>query len=523
MRTGMQHRRNLESRGPRCTKATLEYIVAGLVQPELYLRQSPRKVLDFNQLTLFPTPQGQWSVDLLLYYIVMENCRLCSIRKSVFYLIFLVPFVVYYQSNFFRQVLVIRVPKPTLQSGQALPKLESRHSQVHSQVAYSQVGYLMACTIPQQLESAMDDLHQLADMAESWGMKIGEPTVHRSTFRFPLSEKMYHWKLRNIFNISDLNVNFREDFNIDYDLVVSSQEILADKKLGSDVVFIHLTEREGLSSKDCFKLASSTIAKCFQDTPLKDWTQKLMGNVICLRRSNDIDFKALFHKSPILKRVATENTENGSKFIVVFSNWYGVRFPRIPYFSLDSNFHQRNYRYVHAILHSQEVKSAAKELKGALKPNPTFLGIHIRIERLLQRKASITNCIDKLEFNIKKLKGSHLNSSAVAFTDSKPLGTRTCNGRCAKIEERLGIHRRLKSLGVEVNPVLKSSHTSSLRHESGFVANVEQELLSQADFFILVGFGGFQKGITNRYMRYHNMTEQSAEARFIRICPKEQH
>ena len=85
-----------------------------------------------------------------------------------------------------------------------------------------------------------------------------------------------------------------------------------------------------------------------------------------------------------------------------------------------------------------------------------------------------------------------MNSSAIVFTDYKPLGSRTCYAQCVHTSKQLGIDKRLKSLGVEVNPKLKNSITSSLRSVSGFVSNVEQELLSQADFLILTGFGGFQ-------------------------------
>ena len=449
----------------------------------------------------------------MISVLVMEYHRHC-IRKCIFCLIiqvlFLFLFAAYHKLHSSSKEFLVKT-NPTSKVELTLPGLERE---------CDPVGYMMACAVPEQLESGMYDLYQLADLAESWGMILGEPTIQGSVFQFPLSEK-YHWKLRNVFDMGDLNNNLRKDFKINYDLVVSSEEILADKKLGSDIVFIHWTDLKDLSSEKCFKLASSRVTECFHATPFKDWTQNITRNTICLRRSDKINFKSLLHKHPILKRVALENIKIGSKFTVIFSNWNGIRPKPDIFFFWDPNFHQRNYGYVHAIMHSKEVRKAAKELKGALNLKTTFIGIHIRLEKLIRNKLSLSDlkkCIDMLEFNIKRLKQSHLNSSAIVFTDYKPLGSRTCYAQCVHTSKQLGIDKRLKSLGVEVNPKLKNSITSSLRSVSGFVSNVEQELLSQADFLILTGFGGFQVGITKRFARYHNITELSAEARFIRIC-----
>ena len=402
--------------------------------------------------------------------------------------------------------------KENLYEGTTAPGLKTKHGQ--------DLGYVMTCVFGEQLESGMYDLHQLADLAESWGMKLGEPTVHKSTFQFPLSGK-YHWKLGNVFDMNDLNINFRKHFEIDHDLVVSSKDILADERLGSNVVFIHWTNLKGLSNKDCFKLAFSTIVMCFQATPLQSWPQQLMQNIICLRRSNQINFKALLHEHPILKRIALESTMTESRFIVIFSKWNGIRPKPGTFFYLDPNFHQRRYGKAHAILHSKEVLNMAKKLSQTLKLKQTILGIHIRLERLIRNKLTVFNmnkCIDLLELNINRLKQKHLISSIIAFTDYKSSGSATCYAHCAKTAKRLGIDKRLKSLGVVVNPVLENFSKSSLRLESGFISNVEQEVLSQADFLILVGFGSFQMGITERYERYHNISHLPEERRIIGIC-----
>ena len=449
----------------------------------------------------------------------MNYCRFCSILKFIICIIFLFLFlfllITYYELKFSKDILLVL--KPASNSGETSPERE-----------HVQVGYMMTCAVPEQLESGMYDLYQLADLAESWGMKMVEPTIHGSTFQFPLSEK-YHWKLRNIFDLIDLNLNFRKDFKIDYDLVVSSHEILADKKLGSDAVFIQWVDVEDLSSEKCFELASSTVLKCFKETPMYKgstwelWKWKLLRNTICLRRRDQINFRALIYDNPILRQVAQENKKIGSKFTIFFSQWNGIRPKPDTFFFFDPNFHQRDCVYVHAIMHSKEVRNVAKEFKEDLKLKQTFIGIHIRIEKLLSHKYSVSDvnkCIDELEFNIKMLMRSHLNSSFIAFTDYKPLGSHACDAHCIDTSKELAIDERLRSLGVLVNPMLKNSKKSSLRRVSGFVANVEQELLSQADFLILTGFGGFQVGITKRYMRYHSVVQQIAEARFIRICQK---
>ncbi len=69
-------------------------------------------------------------------------------------------------------------------------------------------GYLGVGVFGEQIESAMYDLYQLADLAESWKMKLAEPSVHKSKFHCPLSLE-YQWTLGNLFNIRHLNDDFK--------------------------------------------------------------------------------------------------------------------------------------------------------------------------------------------------------------------------------------------------------------------------------------------------------------------------
>jgi len=387
------------------------------------------------------------------------------------------------------------------------------------------LGYVMACAFSEQLESGMYDLHQLADLAESWGMKVGEPTVHKSMFKFPLSSK-YRWKMGNIFDKQEMNFNFRKLFNINYNLIVSQRDILSNTDLSSDVVFVHWTNAPRYSHAECWKVAMSTVKDCTRSINGVWPHDRYNLSVICLQKQKKVDFRNLIYNHPVLSKVRLQNKRTGSKFSVVFTSWSGIRSKRGPFFYFDPNFHQHHYGHPHSIAHSNEVLAAAKELGKVAELRSPSLGVHVRLERLIRRKYFISRCLTDMLEAIDSLRAQGLWEVGVAFTDYRSVGSQTC-GRihCAGIAQHLEIDKKLEAHGVRVNPSMPGNQESSLQQESGFVSNVEQEVLSRADVLVMVGFGSFQTGILDRYRKYHNSslldflgTDSGKNPKIIRIC-----
>ncbi len=257
----------------------------------------------------------------------------------------------------------------------------------------------------------------------------------------------------------------------------------------------------------------------------KTWRMLSKRNVIaiCLQQTRRINFRELLKDNSILKLTTHKARQNKSKFLIFFTSWNGIRTKPDIFFYFDPDFHQRNYGYSpHSVTHSLEVLESAKELKNTLKLKPPYLGVHVRLERLIRHKLShegLTRCVSSLMSSIRQLMLAHSINDVVTFTDYKTRGSSTCSGvHCAGIAKQLGIGKQLKTLGV-VNPTL-SVRGNSLKRESGFVANVEQEVLSQAKYLVLVGFGSFQEGIIGRYIQHHNISTKSLHSNhnIFRIC-----
>ena len=388
------------------------------------------------------------------------------------------------------------------------------------------LGYLMTCTFSEQLESGLYDLHQLADLADSWGMKLGEPTVHKSMFKFPLSSR-FPWKMGNFFDQHEVNANFRKYFKNDHSLMVDGKDILSDTELSSDVVFVHWTIAPRLSKAECFEVAISTVNACTKSMTGKIWSlDKKDLKIICLQKHKKINFRRLIYNHPVLRHVMLENRKDGSKFSIVFTSWNGIRSKPDPFFYFDPDFHQRHYGRPHSIAHSKEVLSAAKELKQVSSLGSLTLGVHVRLERLIRKKFAIPRCLEQMLQAIDSLKEAGLWDLGLAFTDYRQVGSQTCGGvQCANIAKLLEIDKKLEAHGLRVNPSLPNNGESPLQLESGFVSNVEQEVLSQLDVLVLVGLGSFQMGILDRFSRHHNISLSDAlrdgpgkKPRVVRVC-----
>lgn len=376
------------------------------------------------------------------------------------------------------------------------------------------LGYVIARSFGQQLESGMYDLHQLADLAHSWNMKLGEPYVRGSKFTLP-STPHGQWKLSDLFDMQDLNNNFRKRLRSSYNIMVNFQEIADDGKLGVDIVVIDLLSYS-VTSDRCSRSNHYDIVQRFhthlgQEQPEKNWATFS----VCLNKKYTINFRNLLEDQPVLKQLMLKNRKYGSKFVIIFANWNGIRSTLVNFFYWDPNFHSPSYGSAHSIRHSKIVTSAATDLKRTLGLKSPFIGVHVRLERLIRRPLdykTIAKCVDSLEATVQLLRGQHFVRSSVMFRDYEMLGSGTCASvHCYKIATSLHLDQRMMALRVTVSsfkPVVTNMRPSLPPLERGFVSTVEQELLSQADYLVVVGYGSYQLGIVERFSA-HGPIKQS--------------
>ena len=165
------------------------------------------------------------------------------------------------------------------------------------------------------------------------------------------------------------------------------------------------------------------------------------------------------------------------------------------------------------------ILEAADEFKKSRSLSGPFIGVHIRIEKLMKRDEQqdgyLDNCVEKSGDVIQGVmrKYNVTSKSVIALNDYSDYGTFVCRGgpRSKCINLRNKITKRLESWGVRTvsyDPALFNKP----RHK-GFVSLVEKETLSSADYLVTVGGGNYQIGMEHLFVKKHGGDEK-----LYRLC-----
>ena len=390
-------------------------------------------------------------------------------------------------------------------------------------------GYIMTLSYDEQLESAMYDIYQLANLAAGWNMQIAEPFVHESFFGIPkLSSRIpvdFILQFQDVYNMSAVNRQFGKCLHIDYPIIAKFENCIS--KVFQNIILVKFTW--GKVSERC---TNDLRAKWKEiEHQISHWAKHVLknstwlpGNVatnhICIDVTREVDFKRLPIEIPAWSEARKNAMQSHSQILILILDWHGIRKKWEPFFYLDPNYKQMNCRTVHSISHSDSVILAAQEYYRFLKLVRPFLGIHIRLERLVkddkQNPGYMKECIDKLltvaEMLVEKY---HLNyENVIAFRDYGPSGSFTCGLRkCSQPANQLHIDDRLNSL--KIRTVEYDPRKFQRPNNKGFSSFVEKELLSTADYLLTVGRGSFQGSITQRFLANQ---PQDGDQKLFTLC-----
>lgn len=361
-------------------------------------------------------------------------------------------------------------------------------------------GYVVALDFAEQLESGMNDLFQLADLAHSWQLQVVEPYIDRSQFSFPWLSSDHRRnfnRLSDLYDLEDINQNLQESLGTHNDLIVPLREVIrgVNRTAGLHMVLLRLN-RYSLSNKTCAASADMDMHVSRLTSHLQCPGCPVGRATICLDIRKQNNFRELLRTHPLTKSWLHNSH---SKIVVLIPDWHGIRTYKDRFFYWDPTFRAPLYKHKHAIRHSVKVQSAARDF--ALHLTPPTLGIHIRLERLIKAKSSswklVLKCVQQAEELVKLLRDGQANSSFL-FRDYGPYGSSTCrNAKCADLAQNMRLDERFKALGVKVQEFKPGAWRLS-----GFSANVEQEVLAGADYLVTVGYGSFQTGVLGRWLRY---------------------
>lgn len=154
--------------------------------------------------------------------------------------------------------------------------------------------------------------------------------------------------------------------------------------------------------------------------------------------------------------------------------------------------------------YSSSVLSNATAFIHSVTNGSGFVGVHWRTEKLgLKGKGYFLQCLDSaLKAKSRIMQNLDGNITELHFTDTGPYGSMSCMHHCLSNEFVLSSFSSRGITMTRYNP--KEFHGIS---DSGFVASVEQEALSQARALLLVGGGSFQSQASTRYKHYRNTSQ----------------
>ena len=390
-------------------------------------------------------------------------------------------------------------------------------------------GYVMVFSYDEQLESAMYDIYQLANLVADWNMQLIEPFVYGTFFGIPkLSNRIAAnpvLQFQDVYNVTAVNRQFSTCLKTDYPIFEKFETCVSQKF--DRVILIKFTWKSTESctnqlraqcrrvEEDINQLAVSTLKK----TTLSPGNIKVTNHA-CVDVTKAVNFRELPFSIPAWNEARRNVEQSHSNILVLILDWHGIRTKYMTFFYLDPQYKQKNCRDVHSISHSDSIIHAAQEYFKFLKLVKPVLGIHIRLERLLEddkhNPGYMKECINKLTTVARILiEKYHLHyNNTIAFRDYGPLGSSTCRRwKCSLPAQQLHVDDQLKSLNIHTTEY--DPNVFRRPNSRGFSSVVEKELLSRADYLLTVGKGSFQASITNRFLANH---KHDGDQRLFTLC-----
>ena len=206
---------------------------------------------------------------------------------------------------------------------------------------------------------------------------------------------------------------------------------------------------------------------------------------------------------------------------VVFYHWKGITNDRSKHFRLylpEAHFKVAPHPLVNTYPFTDSIISNATAFIESITDKKNFIGLHIRAEKMLYDKgiqhyhnlASRNYFLERC-FNLTESLLSRSNLSMIfTFTDMGKYGSRSLRWNSS---DRDILYTMLSQRGIKVH------HYDPFKFngmdDSGFVAAVEQEVLSRSKKLITIGGGSFQRQLA---VRFHNYNKDKRKFKAYAVC-----
>lgn len=421
-------------------------------------------------------------------------------------------------------------------------------------------SYLLALGYSEQLSAATHTMFQLGTLAADWNATLVEPIVVKSHLlglrgmlppMFASTSDRETIRLSEIYNIALVNEVFQSLISPELSMVPSDAFLLHAPR---EVTLLHFIDRNHISVREfAFSMPETvSIENTFNETNLSvlDCSSIVSGKILMHRLENHLnvmrrslkvqwshrgdfsvkrllclDQRLVYRSHVLLQNISLPGT-------VIFTNWHGCAMRNC------SMYHHGNLQLFRKPnncttfrpivlarkglvftsvyrLHHSSVQKVARDYLSVSGMRQPFVAIHIRIERLLldevkmkwKRNSYIKHCLESLKDILDKLKERHDLQRRLLITDMGRYGTDSCQNvdYCSKnriqrifliLEERLGL-----TVNSYDPKVLNGTENS------GYVSLVEMSMLAQGEKLVLVGHGGFEKNLQNKFLSLNHKME----------------
>ena len=413
-------------------------------------------------------------------------------------------------------------------------------------------GYLIALDIPEQTSGAINDILQLYIFSRyHLNLELIEPFVSGSrVLLLPQPQRLRESKFSSLptlstyFNNSYMLNNFKKCFDFDRLHFHTFTDFLihASRKF----VFVRFiinsnTARSLKVFEDVSKCNMSTKSAekqlNFFVEQVKEKAMENFGPSYLFKGIYSVCVKAFPSQPFSLHKVAhfirewmnTQMPPSSKHFVPHFSvvvlEWHGSDNKRGSYFYYDPSLRESNFsgpcKWDYAP-HTAYVLKAAEAMVQESGLSQPFIAVHLRTERVSQpetrygKRGFMDQCINTFKNLLAKVTKERkiLLKNVVYVHDGGEYGSHSMNPQRKKAFDYLV--SKIANLGVRNIQYTPKNDTMYI--DEGLSQFVEQEFLVSADVLILLGYGGYQHVLTQRFLRktggnknnlYHICTDNS--------------
>ena len=406
-------------------------------------------------------------------------------------------------------------------------------------------GYVLVVNFEEQLCSALYDIYQLANVATSWNMTVVEPYIQGSQFKFkalpPKTTSPQMLRYRDILDLNETNNLFKSCLKSNRSILTPFEDFAEDASHIEHVLVLYLNRyRESQTTCERVQYANALELTRRVDGYIRrvsesrrnrsGWKLANFGtiphSVTCLDTRKTINFHHLLKTDPQIKLI----TQSHSNILVLIPTWRGIRKVQHKFFYYDHFYRQPPCRELHSIPHSKRIQSASEKYRKYLQLDHPFIGIHIRLERVIRTERRLTGylsrCITEFFQLLQTLLRSHNSTShqekkSIVFRDYSESGSMTCaNVGCRRIANELRLDEKLNKIGVKMGQY--SPVTFGEPSVSGYISMTELELLSNADYLLTLGHGSYHSRLIHRFNINHGTSgrtkHDSGEENLFTVC-----